>query len=57
MNSFVSYKKLSKKKRRELDKQRRVVWGFSPVTRKARNPKAYQRQKARRESELRQRED
>ncbi len=48
MEKFVSYEKLSKKKRRELDRKRRNTWGaISPVTRKQPNPKAYNRQKAR----------
>lgn len=48
MEKFIPYEKLSKKKRRELDKLRRRTWGqLSPVTRKPENPKAYNRQKAR----------
>ena len=47
MDKFIPYEKLSKKKQREQDKKRRVTWGFSPVTRNAQNPKAYNRQKAR----------
>jgi hypothetical protein len=46
MDKFIPYEKLSKKQRREHDKKRRVTWGFSPVTRNAQNPKAYNRQKA-----------
>lgn len=46
---FVPYEKLSKKKRRELSRKRRRTWsGISPVTRRPDNPKAYNRQKARR---------
>ena len=45
MSSFVPYEKLSKKKKRELDRQRRNVWGISPITRKPENPKAYKRKK------------
>lgn len=49
MERFVPYEKLSKKKRRELDRQRRGTWGdCSPVTRRPENPKAYNRKKARR---------
>jgi hypothetical protein len=33
-NKFIPYKKLSKRKKRELDKSKRVVWTFNPVTRK-----------------------
>ena len=48
MDKFVSYEKLSKKKKRELDQKRRTTWGnLNPVTRKPTNPKAYNRQKAR----------
>ena len=46
MEKFVPYKKLSKKKKRELDAGRRTVWAVSPVTRKPANPKAYNRKKA-----------
>lgn len=52
MEKFIPYEKLSKRKRRELDAKRRGSWnGFSPVTRKPENPKAYNRQKARKRSE------
>ena len=48
MEKFIPYEKLSKKKRRELDRQRRGTWGVcSPVTRRPENPKAYHRKKAR----------
>ncbi len=48
MEKFISYEKLSKKKKRELDAKRRGSWGgMSPVTRKPANPKAYNRAKAR----------
>ena len=46
MKSFVPYEKLSKKKKRALDRGKRGVWGISPVTRKPDNPKAYKRKKA-----------
>ena len=45
MEKFVSYEKLSKKKKRELDAARRTTWDISPVTRKPENPKAYKRKK------------
>ena len=49
MEKFVPYEKLSKKKKRELDAKRRKTWGdVSPVTRRPKNPKAYDRKKARR---------
>lgn len=52
MEKFVPYEKLSKKARRELDAARRGSWnGLNPVTRKSPNPKAYNRQKARKWSD------
>ena len=49
MEKFIPYEKLSKKQQRERNKQRRGSWGaVNPVTRKPANPKAYNRQKARR---------
>ena len=45
---FVPYGKLSKKKKRELDRARRGGWGgMSPVTRRGENAKAYKRKKIR----------
>ena len=53
MEKFIPYEKLSKKKKRVLDAARRGSWGgLSPVTRRAENPKAYKRKKARIEEEL-----
>ena len=53
MEKFVSYEKLSKKKKREYDLKRRKTWnGINAVTRKPENPKAYNRQKAQRGSDL-----
>ena len=47
MERFIPFEKLSKKKQRELNAKKRKTWGsVSPVTRKAGNPKAYNRQKA-----------
>lgn len=52
MEKFISYEKLSKKKRRELAIARRGSWGaWNPVTRKPENPKAYNRKKARKWSD------
>lgn len=49
MKKFIPYEKLSKKAKRALDAKRRGSWGaLSPVTRRTENPKAYDRQKARR---------
>ena len=48
MEKFISYTKLSKKKKRELDRKRRNTWGsLSPVTRREANRKVYNRKKAR----------
>lgn len=49
MEQFISYKKLSKKNQRELNRKKRGTWGaLNPVSRKPENPKAYNRRKARR---------
>ena len=43
---FIPYTKLSKRKKRELNEEKRVVWdGFSPVTRVVKNKKAYDRKR------------
>ena len=48
MDKFIPYEKLSKKKKRQLDAEKRGSWyGFNPITRKPKNPKAYDRKKAR----------
>ena len=48
MKKYIPYEKLSKKKQRELNKKQRITWGnLNPVTRNTANPKAYNRQKAR----------
>ena len=48
MEKFIPYEKLSKKKQRELNARKRKTWGnVNPVTRRTENPKAYNRQKAR----------
>ncbi len=47
MQKFISKQKLSKKAQRELNKTKRKTWGaINPTTRKAPNPKAYNRRKA-----------
>lgn len=46
MANFVPREKLSKKARKELDKQKRTTWAFSPVTKKVESKKVYQRKKA-----------
>jgi len=42
---FISRDKLSKKKKKELDKEKRTIWTLNPVTRVPKNPKAYDRNK------------
>ncbi len=52
MEKFIPYEKLSKKKRRELDKKRRGDWGeLRPVTRKIESGKIYRRKKAKPEAD------
>ena len=52
MENFIPFEKLPKKKQRELNQARRGSWhGLNPVTRKPENPKAYNRQKARKWSD------
>ena len=47
MEKFIPYEKLSKKKQRELDLMKRGSWGgLTPVTRKPKKPRAYDRRKA-----------
>ncbi|MCI6616701.1 hypothetical protein [Ruminococcus sp.] len=44
MKKFVPYEKLSKSKKRELDRKKRVTWGsVNPVTRKVESKKLYKR--------------
>jgi hypothetical protein len=45
MAGFVPKEKLSKKARKELDRQRRKTWDFSPVTRTVDSKKRYSRKK------------
>ena len=46
MKKFIPYDKLSKKKKRELDIEKRNTWGsMNPVTRRPDNTKAYSRKK------------
>ncbi len=47
MNKMISYDKMSKKQKKAYDEKRRVVWAFSPVTRKKESGKTYNRRKAR----------
>ena len=49
MQKHIPFDKLSKKKQRELNAQRRGSWnGVNPVTRKTDNGKAYNRKKTQR---------
>lgn len=49
MPKFIPFEKLSKKKKKELNAMKRGSWGaLNPATRKPKNPKAYDRRKARR---------
>ncbi len=51
MRKYVPYSKLSKKKRRAADRQRRGTWGgVNPATHKPLSVKAYNRSKAKREN-------
>ena len=43
MPKFISRDKLSKKARKELDRQRRTLWQYSPVTKKMDSKKIYNR--------------
>ena len=49
MKKFVPFEKLSKKKQKELNKAKRNAWEINPVTRREKNPKAYDRNKLRSE--------
>ena len=45
MARFVPRDKLSKKARKELNRQKRVTWEFSPVTKTVESKKVYSRKK------------
>jgi len=45
MAGFVPKGKMSKKAQKELNRQRRVTWGFSPVTKTVESKKIYSRKK------------
>jgi len=50
--AYTSYRKLSKRKRREVDERQRATWGqIKPVTRKIESAKTYNRKKTRRRQE------
>lgn len=50
MKQLIPRQKLSKKARRDLDLKQRITWKCNPVTRCPPNPKAYNRNKVRREA-------
>ena len=45
MAGFIPKKKLSKKAQKELNRQRRVTWDFSPVTKTVESKKVYSRKR------------
>jgi len=45
MAKFIPKGKLSKKAQKELNRQRRVTWEFSPVTKTVESKKLYSRKK------------
>lgn len=45
MAKMIPKKKLSKKVQKELNRQRRVLWDFSPVTRAVDSKKLYNRKR------------
>ena len=51
MKKYVNVEKMNKKQKREYYSSLRGTWGeFSPVTRKVKNGKAYDRNKIKREN-------
>ncbi len=47
MKKFVSYEKLNKKQKREVDLLKREVWDVKPVTKVKESKKVYKRKKTR----------
>ena len=45
MAGFIPKEKLSKKAQKELNRRRRVTWGFSPVTKAVESRKVYSRKR------------
>ena len=45
MKKFIPREKLGKKARKQLDRDRRATWMFSPVTRTAESKKLYNRKR------------
>lgn len=53
VEKFIPRDKMGKKARRALNLKKRGTWGaMNPVTRKADNPKIYNRKKVQREDDL-----
>ena len=51
MNKYITLDKMNKKQKREYYSSLRGTWGdFSPITRKVKNGKAYDRNKIKREN-------
>ena len=52
LDKFIPYEKLSKKEKKKRDGEKRKSWGsLNPVTRKSKNPKAYDRAEMKRKRE------
>lgn len=51
MAKFIPRDKLSRKAQKELDRRRRVTWGFSPVTKTVESKKIYSRKRKARNHE------
>lgn len=52
MKKFIPYEKMSKRERRNIDRQRRGSWGvISPVSRKVESKKLYNRKKAKQDED------
>ena len=45
MNRFIPREKLSKKARKQLDRERRAFWPIPPITRKVESAKLYSRKR------------
>ena len=45
MEKFIPREKLSRKARKKLESERRIMWAFPPVTKKVESKKLYSRKK------------
>lgn len=45
MKRFIPREKLGKKARKQLDREQRTTWAFSPVTKKVEGKKLYNRKR------------